>query len=129
MNKIYRARLVWYHYLYFLLLISLSVAFFIEKDYLSGSFYILFILYVIQKPINTFYTITPERTLIISRGWLSKKKVIPIDEIMLIDEMYTFKIFFIATTKFILIKHNTNYYSLLPENQVDFLELLNIRRS
>lgn len=128
MNKTYRARLVWYHYLYFLLLISMSVVIFMEQIYLFGAFYSLFVLFVIQKAINTVYTITPERTLIISQGWLSKKKVIPIDEITLIDEMYTFKIFFIATTKFILIKHNNKYYSLLPENQVEFLELLNISR-
>jgi Protein of unknown function (DUF1200). len=106
----------------------MSVVIFIEKNYIFGAFYSLFVLFVIQKTINTVYTITQERTLIISQGWLSKKKVIPIDEIMLVDEMYTFKIFFIATTKFILIKHNNNYYSLLPENQVEFLELLNISK-
>jgi len=124
MNRIYRARIVWYHYLYIILLLAMLVAIFMDGNFIFGGLYILFLVYVIDKIIYTVYTVTPDHILIISKGRFSTKKVIPIDEITLIDEMFMLKIAGIAVTKFILIKHDNRYYSLLPDRQTELLELL-----
>jgi Protein of unknown function (DUF1200). len=100
------------------------VAIFMDGNFIFGGLYILFLVYVIDKIIYTVYTVTPDHILIISKGRFSTKKVIPIDEITLIDEMFMLKIAGIAVTKFILIKHDNRYYSLLPDRQTELLELL-----
>lgn len=124
MNRIYHARIVWYHYLYIILLLAMLVVIFMGGNFIFGGLYILFLVYMIDKIIYTVYTVTPDHTLIISKGRFSRKKVIPIDEIALIDEMFMLKIAGIAVTKFILIKHDNRYYSLLPDRQTELLELL-----
>ncbi|WP_321519606.1 PH domain-containing protein [uncultured Bacteroides sp.] len=124
MNRIYHARIVWYHYLYIILLLAMLVVIFMGRNFIFGGLYILFLVYMIDKIIYTVYTVTPDHTLIISKGRFSRKKVIPIDEIALIDEMFMLKIAGIAVTKFILIKHDNRYYSLLPDRQTELLELL-----
>jgi len=126
MNKVYHARIVWYHYLYLILLLAMLIVIFMEKLFILGGIYCFFLICVIDKIFNTAYTITPERTLIISKGWSSKKKAIPIVEIAFVEEMFKLKIAGIAVTKFILIKHNNKYYSLLPDKQVEFFESLTI---
>ena len=124
MNRIYHARIVWYHYLYIILLLAMLVAIIMDRDFIFGGLYILFLVYVIDKILHSVYTITPDHFLIISKGKFSKKKVIPINEINLIDEIFSLKIAGIAVTKFILIKHNNKYYSLLPDKQTELLKLL-----
>ena len=125
MDKKFYARIVWYHYLYIILLLAMLVAIIIDGSFIFMGLYILFLVYMIDKILHTAYTITPGRTLIISKGRFSKKIIIPIDEIMMIDELFTLKIAGIAVTKFILIKYKNKYISLLPAKQAELLELLN----
>ena len=126
MNKVFRARIVWYHYIYFVLLLGLVITFFVDKSFIAGALFTLWVIYMVEKVLHTRYTITPERVLIISQGRFFKKKIIPIDEIESIDELYSLKVAGIAVTKFILIKHKKEYYSLLPakEKKAELFQLL-----
>lgn len=126
MNKVFRARIVWYHYIYFVLLLGLVITFFVDKSFIAGALFTLWVIYMVEKVLHTTYTITPERVLIISQGRFFKKRIIPIDEIESIDELYSLKVAGIAVTKFILIKHKKEYYSLLPakEKKAELFQLL-----
>lgn len=124
MNRIYHARIVWYHYIYFVLLLGLVVTFFLENVFNLGVLFALWMIYMVEKTFHTQYTITPDGKLIIAQGIFFKKKVIPIREITMIDERHMLKISGIAVSGFILIKHNKKYYSLLPGNGTDFVDLL-----
>ena len=81
---------------------------------------------MLEKTFHTQYTITPERTLIISQGKFFKNRTIAIDEIESIDEFYKLKLAGISVTEFILIKHRNKYYSLLPakEKKAELFQLL-----
>ena len=126
MNKVFRIRIVWYHYIYFVLLLGLVIIFFVDKSFIPGALFTLWVIYMVEKVLHTTYTITHERTLIISQGRFIKKKIIPIDEIESIDEFYKLKLAGISVTEFILIKHRNKYYSLLPakEKKAELFQLL-----
>jgi len=126
MNKVFRIRIVWYHYIYFVLLLGLVITFFVDKSFISGVVFTLWVIYMVEKVLHTRYTITPERVLIISQGRFFKKRIIPIDEIESIDEFYKLKLAGISVTEFILIKHKKEYYSLLPakEKKAELFQLL-----
>ena len=126
MNKVFRARVIWYHYIYFVLLSGLALSFFMDNFFNLGVLFILWFIYMLEKTFHTQYTITPERTLIISQGRFFKNRTIAIDEIESIDEFYKLKRAGIAVTEFILIKHRNKYYSLLPtkEKKAELFQLL-----
>jgi hypothetical protein len=101
----------------------------VEKAFIFGALFTLWVIYMVEKVLHTTYTITPERVLIISQGRFYKKRIIPIDEIESIDELYSLKLAGISVTKFILIKHKKEYYSLLPakEKKAELFQLLTNR--
>ncbi len=124
MDRIYHARVVWYHYIYLFLLLAMAIFFLCEKQFILGMIFMVWLIYVLEKILHTFYTITPDRTLVISQGWFIKKKIIKIDEITSIDETFMLKVSGLAVTRFLLLKHKNRYYSLLPDKEVELLELL-----
>ena len=126
MNKVFRARVIWYHYIYFVLLSGLAISFFMDNFFSLGVLFISWLIYMLEKTFHTQYTITPERTLIISQGRFFKNRTIAIDEIESIDEFYKLKLAGISVTEFILIKHRKEYYSLLPakEKKAELFQLL-----
>jgi hypothetical protein len=98
----------------------------VDKSFISGALFTLWVIYMVEKVLHTTYTLTPERILIISQGRFFKNRTIAIDEIESIDEFYKLKLAGISVTEFILIKHKKEYYSLLPakEKKAELFQLL-----
>lgn len=124
MNKIYRARVVWYHYLYLIFLMAIMVAFFLNNQIMAGAIFTLWFIYVMEKVFHTVYTVTPDGFLLIYNGKFKKGNKIKIDEIEGISELFMFKVRGVEFTRFLLFKHQDRYYSLLPKQGDELLNLL-----
>lgn len=124
MNKIYRARVVWYHYFYLFLLAAIMVVFFLNSQIVAGAVFTVWFIFVMEKVFHTVYTVTPDGFLIIYNGKFKKGSIIKIDEIEGISELFMFKVKGVEFTRFLLFKYQNRYYSLLPKQRDELLNIL-----
>lgn len=74
MNRVFHARITWYHLL-FLVLVSVCTVFLVwHKQALGALLFSLVLLVLIECVIHTTYTVTAEGLLVIAKGRFYKKK-------------------------------------------------------
>ena len=91
MNRIFHARIAWYHYFLLLVLTVNAVGALWCKYILPAVLLMLLLIVVIEQIIHTVYTVSADGNLEISMGRFIRKKVIPIAEITAIRKYHSMK--------------------------------------
>ena len=128
MNRTFHARIAWYQYVLLLILGSNLIGFLWYKYIIPAIFLALLLLVVIEQIIHTAYTVTSDNTLIISRGRFSRKKTIPISDIVTIRKCHSMRVAGYSVTNYLLIEYGNNKFaSAMPVKEQEFVELLHKR--
>ena len=128
MNRVFHARITWYHLL-FLVLVSVCTAYLVwHKQALGALLFSLVLLVLIECVIHTTYTVTAEGLLVIAKGRFYKKRTIPIGEILSIERKRSMTVFNCSVTHFVLIRWGYDkYVALIPVKEKEFIQLIRER--
>ena len=125
MNRIFHARITWYHYFLLVLLTFNLVGALWSKIILPAVLLGILLIFVIEKIIHTTYTITPDGMLEISGGRFSKRKSIPIADIKEMRKCHSMKFGKFSITNYILIEYGGGkYVAVMPVKENEFIELI-----
>ena len=128
MNRVFHARITWYHLL-FLVLVSVCTVYLVwHKQALGALLFSLVLLVLIECVIHTTYTVTAEGRLVIAKGRFYKKRTIPIGEILSIERKRSMTVFNCSVTHFVLIRWGYDkYVALIPVKEKEFIQLIRER--
>ncbi|MCD8555411.1 MAG: PH domain-containing protein [Bacteroides graminisolvens] len=128
MNRVFHARITWYHLL-FLVLVSVCTVYLVwHKQALGALLFSLVLLVLIECVIHTTYTVTAEGLLVIAKGRFYKKRTIPIGEILSIERKRSMTVFNCSVTHFVLIRWGYDkYVALIPVKEKEFIQLIRER--
>ena len=128
MNRVFHARITWYHLL-FLVLVSVCTVYLVwHKQALGALLFSLVLLVLIESVIHTTYTVTAEGLLVIAKGRFYKKRTIPIEEILSIERKRSMTVFNCSVTHFVLIRWGYDkYVALIPVKEKEFIQLIRER--
>ncbi len=128
MNRVFHARITWYHLL-FLVLVSVCTVYLVwHKQALGALLFSLVLLVLIECVIHTTYTVTAEGLLVIAKGRFYKKRTIPIEEILSIERKRSMTVFNCSVTHFVLIRWEYDkYVALIPVKEKEFIQLIRER--
>ena len=128
MNRVFHARITWYHLL-FLVLVSVCTVYLVwHKQALGALLFSLVLLVLIECVIHTTYTVTAEGLLVIAKGRFYKKRTIPIGEILSIERKRSMTVFNCSVTHFVLIRWGYDkYVALIPVKEKGFIQLIRER--
>ena len=128
MNRVFHARITWYHLL-FLVLVSVCTVYLVwHKQALGALLFSLVLLVLIECVIHTTYTVTAEGLLVIAKGRFYKKRTIPIGEILSIVRKRSMTVFNCSVTHFVLIRWGYDkYVALIPVKEKEFIQLIRER--
>ena len=128
MNRVFHARITWYHLL-FLVLVSVCTVYLVwHKQALGALLFSLVLLVLIECVIHTTYTVTAEGLLVIAKGRFYKKRTIPIGEILSIERKRSMTVFNCSVTHFVLIRWGYDkYVALIPVKEKEFVQLIRER--
>lgn len=128
MNRVFHARITWYHLL-FLVLVSVCTVYLVwHKQALGALLFSLVLLVLIECVIHTTYTVTAEGLLVIVKGRFYKKRTIPIEEILSIERKRSMTVFNCSVTHFVLIRWGYDkYVALIPVKEQEFIQLIRER--
>ncbi len=130
MNRVFQARIAWYHYFLLAVLAANAIGALWAKLAVVALLFMLLLVVVIEQIIHTSYTVTAEDTLVICTGRFARKKVIPIQEIHSIRKMHSMKFGRFSATNYLLIEYGTGKYaSVLPRKEAEFLEVIEKKRT
>lgn len=124
MNKIFHARVAWYHYVTLAMLAAAIIWSFNVQSVMAALFMIATVV-LIEKIIHTTYTVTTDGKLVIYRGRFSRKTTIGIKEITSLkaDRSMNFGRFHLS--EFVLVGYgDEKYLSLEPVKVREFMELI-----
>ena len=125
MNRIFHARIAWYHYFLLLVLTVNAVGALWCKYILPAVLLMLLLIVVIEQIIHTVYTVSADGNLEISMGRFIRKKVIPIAEITAIRKYHSMKFGKFSVTNYVLIEYgNGKFASVKPVKEHEFVELI-----
>ena len=128
MNRIFHARIAWYHYFLLLVLTVNAVGALWCKYILPAVLLMLLLIVVIEQIIHTVYTVSADGNLEISMGRFIRKKVIPISEITAIRKCHSMKFGRFSVTEYVLIEYGKGkFVSVMPVKEREFVELLEKR--
>lgn len=126
MNKIFHARVVWYHYLSLIVLTGGAIWGLWQKDAFLGVFGMIGLIGMIEKIIHSTYTVTTDGQLIIYEGRFYKKRKIAIKDINSIKKDHTMNFRNFHCAEFILIQYSgEKYLTLIPVKEQEFIDLIN----
>lgn len=129
MNRIFHARIAWYQYLFIIVLgVNVFGALWTKHIWLAMILALMLIV-IIEQVIHTSYTLTSEGLLELSSGRFTKKKVIPIHQILSIKQHTSMKFGRFSVTRYVLIEYNIphKYVSVMPANEQEFIDLIEKR--
>ena len=125
MNRIFHARIAWYQYFLLIVLGANAFGFLWCKYILLAVFMMLMLIVVIEQVIHTTYTVTSEGELILSYGRFTRKKILPVKDIISIQEHHSMKFGNFSVTRYVLIEYGKGkYVSAMPVKEREFIELI-----
>ena len=128
MNRVFHARITWYHLLFLVLVSACTVYLVWHKQALGALLFSLVLLVLIECVIHTTYTVTAEGLLVIAKGRFYKKRTIPIEEILSIERKRSMTVFNCSVTHFVLIRWGYDkYVALIPVKEKEFIQLIRER--
>lgn len=129
MNRIFHARIAWYQYLILIILGANTFALLWMKHILLALLMALALIVIIEMVIHTTYTVTSGNELILSYGRFTRKKIIPIKEIVSMEKCHSMKFGNFSVTEYVLIQYGREKYaSVVPVKEREFMELVEKRR-
>lgn len=129
MNKIFRARIRWYQYLFIVLLGALSLFFLWDKQAIWAALCMILLVFMIERFIHTTYTITVDGKLILHSGRFSGSRTVWIKDIASVERRSSVKIAGLSLLRYVIVGLNTGHYiSLLPQKEEEFVNLLREKR-
>lgn len=129
MNRIFHVRIAWYQYLYLILLGGLSFFLLWDKNIILAAICMVLLVVLIERFINTTYTITGNGQLILSSGRFSKPKTIWLKDIISVERRNSVKIGTFSVLRYVLIGYGAGrYLSILPLKEEEFIDLLEKKR-
>lgn len=129
MNRIFHARVTWYQYLFIIVLGVNVFGALWTKHILLATILALMLVVIIEQVIHTSYTVTSEGLLELCGGRFTKKKVIPIHQILSVKQHFSMKFGRFSVTRYILIEYDVphKYVSVMPTNEQEFIDLIEKR--
>lgn len=129
MDRIFHARIAWYHYLILAVATCNAVGALWYKHVLIALCWIILLIIFVEMIIHTAYTITAAGKLEISRGRFLKKRIIPLTDIHAIEQHRSMRFGHFSVTRYVLVKYGEGKFeSLLPVKEQEFIELLKKRK-
>lgn len=129
MNRIFHARIAWYQYFLLVVLGANAFGFLWCKYIVLAAFMMLLLIVVIEQVIHTVYTITSQDELILSYGRFTRKKTIPVKDIVSVQKHHSMKFGRFSVTEYVLIEYGKGkYVSVMPVKEQEFIELLEKKR-
>lgn len=126
MNKIFHARISWYHYVSLILATGTTIWGFWDKNIFMGILFMFYLIIIIEKIIHTSYTVTIDGELIVYNGRFSKKVKVKIGDINSIERCHTMNFRNFHFAEFVLIRYkDEKYISLEPIKEQEFVNLIN----
>ena len=130
MNRIFHARIAWYHYFLLAVLTVNAVGALWTKAALLGVLFMLLLIVVIEWVIHTTYTLTADGMLVVNRGRFGRKRQIPLPEITSVQQCASMRFGRFALTRYVLIGYGKgNYEAVMPVKEREFMQLLEARLS
>lgn len=125
MNKIFHAKVVWYHYVTLTMLTVAIIWSFSVQNVMAAVFMVATVV-LIEKIIHTTYTVTTDGKLVIYRGRFSKKQMIEIKDIQSVEARHSMNFGKFHFSEFVLIRYSgEKYISLEPVKEQEFIALIN----
>lgn len=130
MNRIFHARIAWYHYFLLAVLTANAVGALWTKAALLGVLFVLLLIVVIEQVIHTTYTLTADGVLLVDKGRFSRGKRILLSEITSVEQCRSMRFGRFSVTRYVLIGYGGGKYeALMPVKEREFLRLLRSRLS
>lgn len=128
MNRTFHSKVRFDQIIYLIILTAVCCYMIWIKQAIVATILGLMIIMVIERIINTEYTLTTDNKLLIKKGRYSKLKTIPLDDMLDIEIKTTTRFWSHFLLRYVLItlKNNT-YVGVTPNNVDDFYKAL-IRR-
>lgn len=125
MNRIFHARIAWYHYFLLAVLTLNAVGALWYKYILVAVLFMLMLIVVIEQIIHTAYMLTTDGHLEISRGRFIRKKVIPVSEITAIKKCHSMRFGRFSVTDYLLIEYGKEkFVSVTPVKERELMEMI-----
>lgn len=125
MDRIFHVRTPYTQIAFLILLSILSFYFLWIRSGILAAVVMILLIIVIERIINSSYTITREGQLIVSKGRFSKKQIIAITEITEIRKCRSMNFGKFHLEEYLLIKYPPNkHMALMPTREEDFLNEL-----
>ncbi|MCD8167269.1 MAG: PH domain-containing protein [Bacteroides sp.] len=127
MDRIFHARIAWYNYMYLIILGGTLFFLLWEKHSIPAVLLSIPLIILIERIIHTTYTVTADNRLVTFYGRFSRKRTIPIELVRSIHTTRTFTIGNFSMARYLLIKYQGGFISLVPVKEEEFIALLHIR--
>ncbi len=136
MNRQFHAKVSMRSYVLLAALLSVAISFIWSTDHIARQWIglvlavaLLLMIIIIERIINTTYTITSGGTLVIHKGRFSKDIVVPIEKIDRIDRINRNRIAGrpLVTYLVIVLRDGTEY-GVMPKNEEDFIKCITRKR-
>ena len=125
MNRTFHSRTRWDQLIYILILGLLCLYMLWIKQAILATLVSILLLIIIERVINTSYTITQDQLLIIKRGRFSKEKTIKLDDINDLEIRRSARFGSVSVINYVLITYNkSKYIGITPTKPNKFVELI-----
>lgn len=129
MNRIFHARIAWYQYFLLVVLTVNLVGALWCKYILPAVLLGLALILVIEQIIHTVYTVTTEGTLEVYLGRFTRKKVIPLADIIGVEKCSSMKFGRFSVTEYLLIEYGKGkFVAVMPVKEREFTEMIEKKR-
>ena len=125
MNRIFHARVPWYTPILLVLLTIVAVWAYWHWQGIVAFMALALMFLIIERAINTTYTLTTNGRLIIHRGRFSKEIVIPLADIRRIERIRSARLGAFCLKRYLLVHYAQGQtVSLIPTKEEELLKLL-----
>ncbi len=124
MNQIFHIRINWQHYLYLILLTTSAFFCLWHKTVIPAVIFLILIIVIIERILNTVYTITVSGTIVLHYGRFSPQQILFISEIEKIEKVEKMRIGSHALHSYLLVqlKNNPSNVSVIPIKEKEFIK-------
>lgn len=128
MNRIFHARIVLGQYFMLAIITFLAVYFLWDKRPLLAVFWMLWLVFLIERLIHTTYTVTAGGTLQISHGRFSRLRERPLSDIVSVGQVSSMRVAGYAVVHYVLVRYKDGRHdALMPAGEEEFIRVLRDR--
>ena len=125
MNRIFHARVPWYTPILLVLLTIVAVWAYWHRQGIVAFMALALMFLIIERAINTTYTLTTNGRLVIHRGRFSKDIAIPLADIRRIERIRSARLGAFCLKRYLLVHYAQGQtVSLIPTKEEELLKLL-----